>query len=73
VEIEYHDAYALRLGAEGQGVKVIIDIVQHTRLGTLAITIGLMRRALAEVVNHVAGLGGPCGRPAMVVGGCTKS
>jgi putative acyl-CoA dehydrogenase len=54
-EIEYHDAYALRLGDEGQGVKVIIDMVQHTRLGTVAITVGLMRRALAEAVNHVTG------------------
>src|SRR5262249_46529880 len=54
-EIEYHEAYALRVGEEGQGVKVIIDMVQHTRLGTLAITVGLMRRALAEAVNHVAG------------------
>jgi len=29
--------------------------VQHTRLGTVAMTVGLMRRALAEAVNHVAG------------------
>jgi putative acyl-CoA dehydrogenase len=54
-EIEYHGAYALRVGEEGQGVKVIIDMVQHTRLGTIAMTVGLMRRALAEAVNHVAG------------------
>jgi putative acyl-CoA dehydrogenase len=54
-EIEYHEAYALRIGEEGQGVKVIIDMVQHTRLGTVAMTLGLMRRALAEAVNHVAG------------------
>jgi putative acyl-CoA dehydrogenase len=54
-EIEYHGAYALRIGDEGQGVKVIIDMVHHTRLGTVAITVGLMRRALAEAVNHVAG------------------
>jgi putative acyl-CoA dehydrogenase len=54
-EIEYHGAYASRIGEEGQGVKVIIDMVQHTRLGTVAMTVGLMRRALAEAVNHVAG------------------
>ncbi len=54
-EIEYHDACALRIGDEGQGVKVIIDMVQHTRLGTLGMTAGLMRRALAEAVNHAAG------------------
>jgi putative acyl-CoA dehydrogenase len=54
-EIEYHGAYALRIGEEGQGVKVIMDMVQHTRLGTVAMTVGLMRRALAEAVNHVTG------------------
>ena len=54
-EIEYHDACALRIGGEGEGVKVIIEMVQHTRLGTLGGTVGLMRRALAEAVNHVCG------------------
>lgn len=53
-EIEYHDAFAWRLGEEGQGVKVIIDMVHHTRLGTIAATLGIMRRALAEAVNHVS-------------------
>jgi putative acyl-CoA dehydrogenase len=54
-EIEYHGAYGMRLGGVGQGVKTIIDMVQHTRLGTIAMTIGLMRRALVEAVNHVSG------------------
>jgi putative acyl-CoA dehydrogenase len=54
-EIEYHGAYGMRLGDVGQGVKTIIDMVQHTRLGTIAMTIGLMRRALVEAVNHVSG------------------
>ncbi len=54
-EIEFHDAYAVRVGDEGQGVKVIIEMVQHTRLGTLGGTLGIMRRSLAEAVNHVTG------------------
>lgn len=54
-EIEYHDAFAWRLGEEGAGVKVIIDMVHHTRLGTVAGTLGIMRRALAEAVNHTTG------------------
>jgi putative acyl-CoA dehydrogenase len=36
-------------------VKVIIDMVHHTRLGTIAGTLGIMRMALAQAVNHVAG------------------
>jgi putative acyl-CoA dehydrogenase len=54
-EIEYHDAAATLLGEEGQGVKVIIDMVHHTRLGTIAGTLGIMRMALAQAVHHTAG------------------
>lgn len=54
-EIEYHDALATRLGEEGGGVKVIIDMVHHTRLGTVSGTLGIMHRALAEAVNHAEG------------------
>ena len=54
-EIEYHDTQALLLGEEGRGINVIIDMVHHTRLGTVGATLGIMRRALAEAVNHVEG------------------
>ena len=54
-EIEYHDAYAERLGEEGQGVKVIIDMVHHTRLGTIGGTLGIMRMALAQAVHQTMG------------------
>ncbi len=54
-EIEYHDAHAVLLGEEGQGVRVIIDMVHHTRLGTIAGTLGIMRMALAQAVHHTAG------------------
>ena len=40
---------------EGRGVSVIIDMVHHTRLGTIAGTIGIMRMALAQAVHHVSG------------------
>ncbi|GAA4763542.1 acyl-CoA dehydrogenase family protein [Stakelama sediminis] len=54
-EIEYHGALGWLLGEEGRGVQVIIDMVHHTRLGTIAGTLGIMRRALAEAVNHAQG------------------
>ncbi|MEG3178746.1 acyl-CoA dehydrogenase family protein [Sphingomonas sp. RB3P16] len=54
-EIEYHDAYAELLGEEGRGVKVIIDMVHHTRLGTISGTIGIMGMALAQAFHHTAG------------------
>ena len=54
-EIEYHGAYAERLGEEGRGVAAIIDMVHHTRLGTIAGTLGIMRMALALAIHHAAG------------------
>ncbi len=54
-EIEYHDAYAVLLGEEGRGVSVIIDMVHHTRLDTMAGTLGIMRMGLAQAVHHTEG------------------
>lgn len=54
-EIEYHNAIGILLGEEGRGVNVIIDMVHHTRLGTIGGTLGIMRMALAQAVNHTAG------------------
>jgi putative acyl-CoA dehydrogenase len=54
-EIEYHDTQAYLLGEEGRGINVIIDMVHHTRLGTVGATLGLMRMALAQAVNHTSG------------------
>ncbi|QCI63909.1 isovaleryl-CoA dehydrogenase [Phreatobacter stygius] len=53
-EIEYHDTYAMLLGEEGRGVPVIIDMVHHTRLDTMAGTLGIMRMALAQAQHHVS-------------------
>jgi putative acyl-CoA dehydrogenase len=53
-EIEYHDTFAQMIGEEGRGVVTIIDMVHHTRLDTMAGSLGIMRRALAEAVHHVS-------------------
>ncbi|QIG80038.1 acyl-CoA dehydrogenase family protein [Stakelama tenebrarum] len=52
-EIEYHGAFAWGIGEPGRGVRTIIEMVHHTRLGTISGTLGIMRRALAEAVHHV--------------------
>ncbi len=54
-EIEYHGAWAQKLGDPGNGIKTIIDMVHHTRLGTISATLGLMRMSLAQAVNHTIG------------------
>lgn len=53
-EIEYHRAYAQRLGEEGRGVATIIQMVQHTRLDCIVGSAATMRAALAEALRHTA-------------------
>ena len=51
-EIEYHRAYARRVGEEGRGVRTIIDMVQHTRLDCVIGSAGAMRASLALALWH---------------------
>ena len=53
-EIEYHGAYARRVGDDGKGVKTIIDMVMHTRLDCVVGSAGGMRAALAQALWHTA-------------------
>ena len=52
-EIEYHGALATLIGEAGRGIPTILDMVHHTRLDTLAGTLGIMRMALAQANHHV--------------------
>ncbi|MFK7938034.1 MAG: acyl-CoA dehydrogenase family protein [Roseovarius sp.] len=45
-EIDYVDALAFGVGAEGDGISTIINMVHHTRLDTAMAPAGLMRAAL---------------------------
>ncbi|MFL6930947.1 MAG: isovaleryl-CoA dehydrogenase [Xanthobacteraceae bacterium] len=51
-EVEFVDAFAWRVGAEGKGVRTIIEMVQLTRLDCAIASAGLMRMALAQAVHH---------------------
>ena len=51
-EIEYHRAYARRVGEERSGVKTIIDMVSLTRLDCIVGSAGGMRAALAQALWH---------------------
>ncbi|WP_084327466.1 isovaleryl-CoA dehydrogenase [Salinarimonas rosea] len=52
-EIEYHGAHAVLIGAEGEGVRTIIEMVHGTRLDTVFGSLGIMRAALAQAHHHV--------------------
>jgi putative acyl-CoA dehydrogenase len=51
-EVEFADAYALRVGAEGAGIRTIIEMVQLTRLDCAIASAGLMRMGLAQALHH---------------------
>lgn len=53
-EIEYHHAWARRVGEDGRGVKTIIEMVMHTRLDCVVGSAGGMRAALAQALWHTA-------------------
>ncbi|HJK95583.1 MAG TPA: acyl-CoA dehydrogenase family protein, partial [Polyangiaceae bacterium LLY-WYZ-14_1] len=54
-EIEYQEAYALRLGDEGRGVRTIIDMVQLTRFDCVIGAATQMRQAAAWASWHAQG------------------
>ena len=51
-EVEFTDAFALRLGEEGRGVRTVLQMVQLTRLDCAIASAGLMRMALAQAIHH---------------------
>jgi putative acyl-CoA dehydrogenase len=51
-EVEFTDAFAWRVGAEGAGIRTILQMVQLTRLDCALASAGLMRMALAQAVHH---------------------
>ncbi len=53
-EIEYSRTWAQLIGAEGDGVRTIIDMVHHTRLDTALAAAGLMRQAVVQAVHHTS-------------------
>jgi len=53
-EIELDDAWAILVGEEGKGVRVIIEMVNHTRLDCVIGSASLMRQAVAQATHHTA-------------------
>ncbi|MER5436163.1 acyl-CoA dehydrogenase family protein [Streptomyces sp. NPDC002588] len=53
-EVEFDGTWARRVGAEGRGVRTIIDMVAATRLDCVLGSAGLMRQAVAQAVHHCA-------------------
>src|SRR5215208_3022304 len=52
-EVEFHGAYAERVGSEGAGVRTIIEMVNLTRLDCAIASAGQSRIALSQALNHV--------------------
>jgi putative acyl-CoA dehydrogenase len=52
VEVEFDDAFAIRVGEEGKGMRTILQMVQLTRLDCAISSAGMMRMALAQALHH---------------------
>ncbi len=53
-EVEFHGAHAVALGDEGEGTRVIIEMVTVTRLDCAVASAALMRSALAHALHHTS-------------------
>jgi putative acyl-CoA dehydrogenase len=51
-EVEFDNAYAVRVGEEGKGIRTIIEMVQLTRQDCAIASAGLMRSGLAHALHH---------------------
>ena len=51
-EVELDDAYAVRVGEEGAGIRTILPMVQLTRLDCAISSAGMMRAALSRAMHH---------------------
>jgi putative acyl-CoA dehydrogenase len=51
-EVEFREAFALRVGDEGRGIRTIIQMVQLTRLDCAISSAGIMRAALSRALHH---------------------
>ncbi len=53
-EVEFHDAHAWRVGEEGRGVPVILEMGTYCRLDCALGTAGLTRQAVSLALHHAA-------------------
>ncbi|HEX3369402.1 MAG TPA: acyl-CoA dehydrogenase family protein [Candidatus Cybelea sp.] len=51
-EVEFHAAHGWLIGDEGEGLRRIVEMVNHTRLDCALGSAGLMRAALAQAIHH---------------------
>jgi putative acyl-CoA dehydrogenase len=51
-EVEFNEAYAVRVGDEGNGIRTIIQMVQLTRQDCATASAGLMRSGLVHALHH---------------------
>lgn len=52
-EVEFENAWAFLIGAEGRGIATILEMVMLTRLDCMLGSAGLMRMALRRALHHV--------------------
>ncbi len=53
-EVEFLETWGRRVGDEGDGIRVIVEMINHTRLDCVLGSAGLMRQAVAQATHHAS-------------------
>jgi len=51
-EVEFRDAWGVRVGEEGRGISTIIEMATYTRLDCAVSSAGFIRQAFAQALHH---------------------
>ncbi|MGI9426505.1 MAG: acyl-CoA dehydrogenase family protein [Hyphomicrobiaceae bacterium] len=51
-ELEFEDTWAVMIGEEGRGIRIIIDMVQGNRLYCAVSSAGMMRQGVVQALHH---------------------
>ena len=51
-EVEFHDAWGVRVGEAGRGIATTIEMASHTRLDCALAGAGIMRQALVQALHY---------------------
>lgn len=51
-EVEFHDAWGVRVGEPGRGIATTIKMASHTRLDCVIMSAGIMRQGFAQALHH---------------------
>ncbi|GAB4441485.1 MAG: acyl-CoA dehydrogenase family protein [Rhodocyclaceae bacterium] len=53
-EVEFHGAWARRVGEEGRGIRTVLEMGNYTRLDCALASAGVLRQCVSQALDHIA-------------------